>query len=153
MKNKIIWTLFSFCELSTSQLYDILHLRNKVFAVEQNDVYLDVDYKDQDALHLLGSIDEKLAVYCRIFPPSSIESQAKIGRVVVSPDFRKFGLGRSLMKQALQVVDETLCVDEVFISAQVYLQEFYESLGFVAQDEPYLDGTIQHVDMVRTINK
>ena len=42
----------SFNQLSTNELYDILHLRSEVFVVEQNCIYQDIDYKDQKALHV-----------------------------------------------------------------------------------------------------
>jgi ElaA protein len=35
------------------------------------------------------------------------------------------------------------------IAAQMYLQAFYESLGFRVVSEPYLDDDIWHVDMLR----
>lgn len=153
MKDKITWTLLPFSELSTSQLYDILYLRNLVFGVEQNDVYLDVDYKDQEALHLLGFIEQKLVAYCRIFPPSAVDAFAKIGRVVIGSDYRQYGLGRLLMREVLTIVDEILKIDEIHIAAQTYLLSFYESFGFVAVGEPYMDGTIEHINMVRSVNK
>lgn len=152
MKNNIIWIILSFENLSTTQLYDILHLRNKVFAVEQADVYLDVDYKDKHAYHLMGYVSEQLVAYCRIFPSIDRIVEAKIGRVVVSANCRKYGLGRLLMNEAINFVENELEVSSIFISAQVYLQSFYQSLGFVAQGEPYMDGTIEHVDMIRSDN-
>lgn len=148
MKNKITWITLSFEQLSTIQLYDILHLRNKVFAVEQNDVYLDVDYKDLTACHLLGYINNQLVVYCRIFLSSESE-YATIGRVVVPEEFRKFGFGRLVMAQALETIEERKENPTVFISAQLHLQKFYQSFGFIAQGEPYMDGSIEHIDMTK----
>ena len=51
-KIQFIWKKYS--ELSTNDLYAILNLRQQVFVVEQNCPYLDADYSDQDAFHLLG---------------------------------------------------------------------------------------------------
>lgn len=149
MIDKIKWTISPFSELSTTQLYDILHLRNKVFAVEQNDVYLDIDYKDLTAFHFMGVVDEQLVAYCRMFVSSVDGEYATIGRVVVDTEFRKYGFGRLLMLEALNVINQRIVNATVFISAQVYLKEFYESLGFIAQGEPYMDGSIEHIDMVR----
>ena len=149
MIDKIKWTISPFCELSTAQLYDVLHLRNKVFVMEQKDIYLDVDYADQYAYHLMAYGDEQLVAYCRIFPPTLEEKSAKIGRVVVASDFRKYGLGRILMHNALKMIDDELNAPATRIAAQVYLQKFYESMGFVSQGEPYMDGSIEHIDMVR----
>jgi len=41
-------------QLSKDELYEILRLRAKVFVVEQDCAYQDIDNKDQKALHILG---------------------------------------------------------------------------------------------------
>lgn len=148
MENRITWSICSFSELSIYELYEILHLRNKVFAVEQNDVYLDVDNKDQQAYHLMGHIDGSLVAYCRMFAPSGECPSAKIGRVLVVGEYRKDGVGRLLMLQAIEAAKDELEANSIFISAQLYLQNFYQGLGFVTQGHSYLDGTIEHIDMV-----
>ena len=56
MKIKYLWKTFK--ELSTDDLYAILNLRQKVFVMEQDCPYIDADYSDQEAFHLLG-YDEK----------------------------------------------------------------------------------------------
>ena len=43
----------TFNELDTDTLYDILQLRSRVFVVEQNCVYQDIDGKDKEALHII----------------------------------------------------------------------------------------------------
>ena len=52
MKIEFKWKLFS--ELTTDELYAIIHLRQKVFIVEQDCPYIDADYTDQKAYHLLA---------------------------------------------------------------------------------------------------
>ena len=51
----------TFKELSTEELYSILQLRSEVFVVEQNCVYQDIDFKDQNALEaqdgFVGSLE------------------------------------------------------------------------------------------------
>ena len=59
MKENIKFSWKSFHELSNDEIYEILHLRQEVFVVEQNCPYLDADYCDQDAFHLIGLLDEK----------------------------------------------------------------------------------------------
>ena len=56
MKIKYLWKTFK--ELSIDDLYAILNLRQKVFVMEQDCPYIDADYSDQEAFHLLG-YDEK----------------------------------------------------------------------------------------------
>ena len=43
-KVKFIWKAFK--ELSSDELYAIIHLRQKVFIVEQDCPYIDADYTD-----------------------------------------------------------------------------------------------------------
>ena len=44
----------TFDQLSTTELYAILRLREAVFTVEQQCVYQDLDNKDQRAVHIMG---------------------------------------------------------------------------------------------------
>ena len=41
----------NFNDLSLTVLHDIFALRSKIFVVEQNCVYQDIDGKDKDAIH------------------------------------------------------------------------------------------------------
>ena len=70
MKNqniKFAWRQFN--ELSSNEIYEILHLRQKVFIVEQDCPYIDADFSDQEAWHYLGYEGKKLISYLRVFPP------------------------------------------------------------------------------------
>src|SRR5690554_7655894 len=60
----------AFNELSVDELYEVLHLRNLVFVVEQNCAYLDIDHKDDQAHHVMIYDDENILIaYARIFKP------------------------------------------------------------------------------------
>ena len=69
MKNSIM--IKSFEELSKSELYDILRLRQQVFVVEQSCPYLDCDDLDQQSFHVMLSSENELQAYARILPPGS----------------------------------------------------------------------------------
>ena len=69
MNGKIDFVWKKFNELSIDDLYAILNLRQQVFILEQNCPYIDADYSDQDAFHLLGFQGNKLVAYLRAFPP------------------------------------------------------------------------------------
>lgn len=145
MKKEIVWTVNTFEELTIDSLYEILNLRCKIFVVEQNAPYLDMDYKDQKALHLQGYIDNKLIAYCRLFEAGDYFNEASIGRVVVDEAYRKYGYGHDLMIKSLELLGE----GKVTISAQLYLQGFYESHGFRCISETYLEDGIPHIQMKR----
>ncbi len=144
----IDWAYKHYSELTTSELYDLLWLRSKVFVVEQNCVYLDNDYKDQNSYHLLGSMDKVIVAYVRILPPGLSYDEASIGRVVTNPDFRGKGYGLDLMKLAIEKTVHQFKVKSIRISAQCYLIKFYSSLGFSTSGEEYLEDNIPHIEMI-----
>lgn len=145
------WNLKPFADLTPTELYALLRLRSEVFVVEQNCVFLDMDDKDQESLHLLGwRADGLLAAYTRLVPPGLIYKEASIGRVVTSPAARGGGLGRLLMEESIRRCAEAFGPGPIRIGAQQYLEGFYQSLGFVTVSEPYLEDGIPHVYMLRT---
>lgn len=139
-----------FNELSLSELYEVLKLRSEVFVVEQNCVYLDVDGKDEKALHLLGTFGEELVAYVRIFKPGDYFDEASIGRVLVKQIYRDRKWGYDLMHEAIRVTKLELNETNITISAQCYLQKFYENVGFVQTSEMYLEDDIPHIKMKRS---
>lgn len=136
-----------FKELSAQELYEILRLRSEVFVVEQNCVYQDIDNKDQKALHVLGYYNEELAAYSRLFDAGVYFANASIGRVIVAQKFRDKKWGNNLMIEAIAGVQKYFGKKQITISAQLYLQKFYESHGFVKTSEMYLEDDIEHIEM------
>jgi len=145
----INWITRKFDELTLEELYSILELRNEVFIVEQNCVYNDTDGKDQSAWHLMAIEGDKLIAYTRILPPGISYSDPAIGRVVTAPSTRRSGLGKELMKRSIEACEKLFGKISISLSAQVYLQNFYESLGFIVAGEEYLDDGIPHIKMSR----
>lgn len=147
MKKELTWKVSRFEELTTTELYDILHLRCKIFVLEQDAPYLDLDYKDQKALHLHGYADGKLIAYCRLFKAGGYFDEASIGRVTVAKEHRKYGYGHDLMKRAIDLEESVLGETKITISAQQYLKRFYESHGFRQTSEMYLEDGLPHIEM------
>ncbi|HEU4858942.1 MAG TPA: GNAT family N-acetyltransferase, partial [Chitinophagaceae bacterium] len=145
--NPMKWVLKKFGELTLDELYSILELRSKVFIVEQNCIYNDPDGKDQVAWHLIGMEEDQLIAYSRILPPGVVYTDPAIGRVVTSPVKRKSGLGRELMNRSIKHCQELFGKTSITLSAQAYLKKFYESLGFSAIGDEYLDDGIPHIKM------
>ena len=139
----------TFEELNTTELYNILQLRSEVFVVEQDCVYQDVDFKDQKSLHVIGTKNDKIVGYTRIFKPGDYFDNASIGRVVVAASERTYGFGHDLMKASIKAVKTSFKVDEITISAQKYLKKFYESHNFIQVGEEYLEDGIPHIRMDR----
>jgi ElaA protein len=144
------WTLKKFDELTTTELYAILQLRNEVFVVEQNCPYQDADNKDQESFHFMGWNANVLAAYTRIIPAEISYAEASIGRVVTSPKYRGTGAGKILMQLSISNTFDLFDCTAIKIGAQLYLKKFYTSLGFVQCSEPYLEDNIPHIEMLLT---
>lgn len=138
-----------FKQLTTSELYEILQLRSEVFVVEQDCVYQDLDGKDQKALHIIGSKEDKIIAYTRLFDSGDYFETPSIGRVVVKDTQRKYGYGHDLIKASIQAIVDNYNENKITISAQTYLQKFYESHGFVKVGEDYLEDGIPHIKMIK----
>lgn len=141
------WTCKTFDQLSPHELYAALRLRNEVFVVEQACIFQDADDKDAASLHLAGTRDGVLAAYARLVPAGVSYDEVSIGRVVVAKSARKLGLGRALMERALHETYARNGSVPVRLGAQLYLQRFYESLGFSRVSDVYDEDGIDHVLM------
>lgn len=139
----------TFSELSVVELYAILRLRSEVFVVEQNCVYQDIDDKDQKAVHIIGYKNEKVVAYTRIFKSGDYFSKASIGRVAVAKNERTHGYGYVIMKHSVEAIKSYFNEKTMKVSAQTYLKNFYNSLGFQHVGEEYLEDGIPHIVMIK----
>lgn len=137
-----------FQELDNETLYNILKLRGDVFVVEQECAYPDIDGKDLDALHIVIESGKEICACCRILPKGVNFPSVTIGRVVVHPNRRREGLGRELVQYAMRYILEEMQADSIMLAGQVYLREFYKSLGFKVVSEDYLEDGIPHCNML-----
>ena len=145
----INWKIKPFEALSAKELYDLLALRSEVFVVEQNCVYQDIDDKDKKAFHLIGVFDDKIVAYARIFKAGDYFKEASIGRVVISKNYRDRKWGHDLMQNAIIGIETHFNASKITISAQLYLQKFYETQGFIKTSSVYLEDNIPHIEMKR----
>lgn len=142
------WEIKAFDQLSLQELYTILTLRADVFVVEQACPYPEVDGKDPNCLHLLGTDEGGLVAYLRILSAGLSYDEVSIGRVVIKPSHRGKGLGRPMMEQAIHYITTEWKESQIKIGAQAHLAKFYGSLGFEAVSEVYLEDDIPHLDML-----
>lgn len=141
------WKIKPFNTLTIDELYKLLQLRAEVFIVEQNSVYQDIDGKDQNALHIMGYADNKMVAYSRIFNAGFYFDKASIGRVIVAKEYRRHKIGNLLIQRAILGIKDYFKQDEITISAQYYLLNFYKSHGFEPVGEEYLEDNIPHIEM------
>lgn len=97
-----IWYIKTFKDISVDDLYKIVQLREKVFVVEQECVFLDADGLDLQAVHIYTKTDNgDISAYLRVLPPGNPYCEPSIGRVVVAKESRGQYLGKELMLQGI----------------------------------------------------
>jgi ElaA protein len=138
-----------FEQLSVHELHDLLRLRTDIFVVEQACAYAEIDGRDPQCLHILGSTGQgDLVAYARIIPPHGDEPP-HIGRVVVRADQRGQGHAHELMRFTLEQMEARHGSGRAALAAQSHLEKFYSEFGFVRCSEEYPWDGIPHVDMER----
>tara|TARA_B100000945_G_scaffold131802_1_gene105252 strand:- start:73 stop:534 length:462 start_codon:yes stop_codon:yes gene_type:complete len=150
-KSRFIW--HNFDSISKEELYDVLSLRQRVFIIEQDCFYEDLDYTDQEANHLLLYKDSKLIGYSRVFPPGIKYDAASIGRIVIDLEYRGKGYGKGITQESIHFLKNNFPGSDISISAQYRLVDFYEDLGFEREGTVYLEDDIDHIKMNLKANK
>ena len=145
----MMWNVKKFNQLDINTLYSILKLRSEVFVLEQNCPYLDIDEKDQKALHIFSlDANNNCIAYGRIFKPNDYyKNYTAITRIVIREKNRNKKLGYELVQKLIDICKENYKGKKIKISAQKHLQKFYEKCGFVFEGENYLEDEIPHCAM------
>lgn len=123
---------------------DIKEIRTDVFIEEQG---FEVEFDDIDdiAKFVLLSIDGKGIGTCRFFPGEE-EGDAHIGRMAVRKEYRGKHLGAKIMIAAEATIRKE-GYKSCSLSAQAQARPFYETLGYAAEGEEYLDEGCPHIFM------
>ncbi|MDD7921082.1 GNAT family N-acetyltransferase [Actinomycetospora callitridis] len=131
-----------FDDLTPRDLYDLLALRVRVFVVEQECAFQELDGLDAGAEHVWtrGPAGEVVA-YLRVLEGGG---ETRIGRIVTAPEHRGTGAGAALVRAVLAGIS-----GPVVLGAQVQAQGFYERLGFAVDGPGYDEDGIPHVPMRR----
>ena len=141
------WRVLAFDELDRDLLYALLRLRQQVFAVEQQSIYLDLDNLDQGAMHMLLLEADTLVAYQRCLPPGLSYPESALGRIVVAPRARGRDLGRELVRRGITYNLQRWPQIDICINAQSYLERFYRELGFTSEGGEYMEDSIPHIRM------
>ena len=113
--------------------------------VEQNCPYQELDQLDLISNHIFGKVDNHIMAVGRFYRKNNF---VVIGRIAIEKKFRNNGYARELMIFILRNVKKEFPNLEVVLSAQEYLINFYDSLGFKKQGNIYLEDGIPHVKMI-----
>ena len=136
-------------ELAPAALYGIMQLRQQVFVVEQECVYLDADGRDLEphTVQVWAATDDgAVAATLRVLDDSADEpGLIAIGRVATAPDWRGQGVAAELIMHALELTAGSPAI----LHAQSHLTQWYARFGFVACGAEYLEDGIPHTPMRR----
>jgi ElaA protein len=146
----VTWRWCAFEELSVFELQAINSARQAVFSIEQNCVYLDADGFDERSFHLAAwSKQQRLPMaYARVVHPGLKYAEPSIGRVITTRAARGTGLGRELVRRAIEHCRAVFPGQGIRIGAQSRLERFYAEAGFVATGDPYIEDGIPHTEML-----
>jgi len=146
-KPGLYWCWYCLEDMRPFQLYDMLALREAIFVVEQTCIYQELDGRDKSAQHLLVTQSDTTIACLRILPPEAAQARVRVGRVAVSQAWRKKGLARLMMQNAIDKIRLDYPSCGICLDAQTYLQGFYLSLGFQVCGEAFLEDGIPHIPM------
>ena len=142
------WQFKALSDFDPMTLYAVMQLRSQVFVVEQDCVFLDMDGKDQKAIHVFRMEKERCTHYARILGVGYYyPSHACIGRIVIAEEARGNGFGYALVAASVTACKQYFPNQPIKISAQKHLQKFYEKCGFEYRGEDYDEDGIPHCAM------
>lgn len=149
LKSILNFQIKHFNELSLIEFHDLIALRVKIFVVEQNCSYLELDGKDKLCYHVIcrNGTGEIIAT-ARILPQGISYDEVSIGRVVTDESVRGKGEGHLLMKACMEFIRKEFGHIPVRISAQAHLEKFYNAHLFFSTGMEYLEDDIPHVEML-----
>ena len=151
----LTWLDCSFDELSARHVHSLLMLRQQIFIIEQTCIFPDIDGLDPLCRHIIAYDGDDVLAAARIMAPGIDSDHAEqgdrpaIGRVVNSERLRGQGIGREVMRRSIEACARDFPGKPIYLNAQLYLQAFYESLGFVQFGDEYEEDGIPHISMER----
>jgi ElaA protein len=147
--SEIQFIFSSFDNLTSAQIEAIYNLRQRVFIIEQQCFYEDIDGSDPNADHLLLTKSDTLAGYLRIFKPGiKFDDSSSLGRIVVAPSFRGSEIGKELIKKGIEKSLGLYPNNSIKIEAQSALNGYYKQFGFQPIGEIYIVDNIPHQLMI-----
>lgn len=129
---------------SQREIIDNMLIRGYVFVIEQAiDWEIEYDGLDQECILFTAYIDELAVGAARLY-------KNKVGRVATLKEFRNKGVGTTIM-EAIEKYAKTNDIAYLKLHAQLYVQDFYEHLGYIVEGSIFLEAEIEHVLMKKKI--
>lgn len=148
-KNSTKIEIKHYTDLSRDELFHILKIRQDIFIIEQECLYEDIDDLDEGVYHAIVYYDNKICGTSRIIQPNINNNFPRIGRIAVHKNYRNLKIGKMLIEESIHFSELKFKKEKIKISAQLQLQKYYETFGFIKTSEPYDEDGIMHIDMVK----
>jgi predicted GNAT family N-acyltransferase len=127
-----------------TELETAMAIRHAVFVGEQDvPVELEVDGRDDEAVHLVALRDGAVVATCRLLGHGAT---VHLGRLAVDASARRQGIAAKLLIAA-EAWARAHGARRLALSAQTYATGLYLAAGYAVVGEPYLEAGIEHVDM------
>lgn len=119
-------------------------IRTAVFVQEQGvDTSDEYDTFEEVSQHYLVIVDSKAVATARWrFTPNGI----KLERFAVLPTYREKGIGKYLVEQLIDEVQNH--AKPIYLHAQIQVVDFYQKLGFEKEGALFEEAGIQHFKML-----
>ena len=138
----------AFNELTVDEMYEIAKSRFEVFVCQQKiTCEQDFDDKDKKCHHVMLKENGRVVAYSRIVPKGMGYDYISIGRVLVLESNRRKGIAKKMIEACLEFIKNNLDQNTVVLSAQLYVKDLYESVGFKIISDVYDEADIPHVKM------
>ena len=131
--------------LSEKELKRAFSIRLRVFVREQGvPEEIELDRDDRRATHLLARVRGKPVGTARLVIKNG---RAKIGRMAVLKSYRSKGVGKALLKRAVESARKSKS-KRIYLHAQIPVVGFYEKMGFRCVGGVFTEAGIPHRKMV-----
>lgn len=128
-----------------------LSIRKEVFVKEQNvpleDEFDEFDTLNEHSEHILVYYNEKPVGTGRV---RWIDDIGKLERICILKPYRKFGLGKVIVK-ALEEIAEEKGLFQVKLHGQTHAEDFYRKLGYQTSLSMFMEDGIPHVLMTKEL--
>lgn len=126
------------------EILDNTYVRGQVFIVEQQiDWEIEFDNLDPVCILFTAYIDDLAVGAARLY-------KNKVGRVATLKEYRGKGVATEIMKKIEEYAKEHN-IPKLKLHAQLYIKDFYENLGYVAEGDIFQEADIDHIKMTKEI--
>lgn len=126
-------------------------IRKEVF-VEEQGVPAEDEFDEFDTLNVFS---EHILVYYNNQPVGTgrvrwVDGCGKLERICILEPYRKFGLGKIIIKTLEEIAEET-GITQVKLHGQTQAEGFYKKLGYHTSSNIFIEDGIPHILMLKEL--